>query len=187
MFSTIFGNVASAMSCSNINSDTFDDENEMHSIFSACFDVIVYDHKKLHSGMFSVHYFGSDDDDDKHTGSKIGKHEWTASNRHYEHRINWSAYKLKIHEHDDFELYEHDEEDDHKYQYHHGSKGHHGFKDHYVDKRWLKGRKWYRHDNDYQVCLPGHGGEVPAVPVPAAFWLFGSGLVALFMVIRRKG
>jgi hypothetical protein len=38
----------------------------------------------------------------------------------------------------------------------------------------------------YTLHLEGHVGEVAAIPVPAAVWLFGSGLVGLAAVARRK-
>jgi hypothetical protein len=31
-----------------------------------------------------------------------------------------------------------------------------------------------------------HDGDIAAVPIPAAFWLFGSGLIGLFGFVRRR-
>jgi hypothetical protein len=39
---------------------------------------------------------------------------------------------------------------------------------------------------DYGYAWAVHPGDVGAVPVPAAVWLFGSGLLGLFGVARRK-
>ena len=51
---------------------------------------------------------------------------------------------------------------------------------------FLNGSKftWYA-DSLYNV-LAVHSGDVSAVPVPAAVWLFGSGLLGLLGVARRK-
>jgi PEP-CTERM motif len=57
----------------------------------------------------------------------------------------------------------------------HGKKGHHGFEGRHGDKDWMK-----------DLHKPHHGGDLPEVPVPAALWLFGSGLIGLAAFSRRK-
>lgn len=39
---------------------------------------------------------------------------------------------------------------------------------------------------DYKYALAVHDGDIGAVPVPAAVWLFGSGLIGLIGFARRK-
>ena len=38
---------------------------------------------------------------------------------------------------------------------------------------------------DFHILVPGAGG-MPIIPIPAAVWLFGSGLIGLIGVARRK-
>ena len=40
--------------------------------------------------------------------------------------------------------------------------------------------------NEYKLYLVGTIGAASAVPVPAAVWLFGSGLISLVGFARRK-
>lgn len=51
--------------------------------------------------------------------------------------------------------------------------GHHGKRNHHFNK-------WFDHDSSF-YCE-----STPEVPVPAAVWLFGSGLIGLSVFARRK-
>ena len=70
---------------------------------------------------------------------------------------------------------------------------------HASNATWIFGPDWrYSWDNDPDFSFAGHGvymvrGEVlltregvPEVPIPAAIWLFGTGLIALLGFARRK-
>ena len=177
MLSTITSNMVNATSCSNIDLDKFDDENRRQSIYSACFDGTQKD-SSLDSGIFSDnhsgHHFDAEDYGYKYTGRQTGTHEEHSSGEHSEHSFDWSAYDLEKYEYDGLEMHHHDGEDEHENK--------HGSNEHNKDRHWDKDNYWHEYEHEYNKCM----ANVPAVPVPAAFWLFGSGLISLLMVLRRK-
>ena len=178
MLSTMFCNLASAMSCSDIDSVVFDNEAESSSIFSACLDSGSQrdGQKDRHS---SSHYFdsldGHDEDSHDHIILKHEDNEKSAKADMWEHGIEWSSY-LSGHDEfhidesdgddfDGFQMYDHENDEHHRYSHYHGGKD---------------GKKHHL-DISYQY----HNAEA-VVPVPAAIWLFGSGLYTLIIVSRRK-
>lgn len=164
MLSTTFGHVASATSCSNFDADEYEKKDaELHSIYSACLGLDITNEKqhKMTAEDFSDyhHYFRPYDDDHEDMGSNS------------EHRFDWSAYKLEHDKHDEHGMLDY-EDDDHHREY----EDHHGYRDNHGAKHWDEHEKHY--------CLPRDNEAV--VPVPAAFWMFCSGLFALLMASRRK-
>lgn len=77
--------------------------------------------------------------------------------------------------------------------------GHHGEGSNYFDDDW-KARDWKAHRDHFRCKASsarhsdgkhggdcGHGGmKPPEVPLPAAVWLFGSGLLGLVGIARRR-
>jgi len=192
----IVSNTASAASCSYMASACMDDDMKNDSEKSMYSDkhfdatiwtlltkiedllVKVKEHGKGHSS-----YWGDNDEYDKPEKDgkyakgdeskgdkyrKSGKHEndgrYGKGEKHGR-GDSWSAYLDKQ---DDFEGF--------WMNGGHDKKGHHGFEGRHGYKDWMKE---YSHKPHYDT-------DMPAVPVPAALWLFGSGLIGLAAFSRRK-
>lgn len=180
VLSTMFCNIASAVSCSEIDSGIFDNETELNLIYSACLDANAQNdsQKAMNSGdFFGISTWtllekvddggmdGSINLDVQSIGDVSGSFSFDSSIwDDYEEIVvvlkggktadgsKWSAYLLNQ---DVFE----------------------GF--------WIFGL-----GNKGQLKELSHltiyGSDSVVIPVPAALWLFASGLLTLFAMSRRK-
>lgn len=177
MLSLLYSNMADAVSCSSFDTNN-EYHTEYHKIFSVCYDGYQQNngHDEIHTAVNSDYHHSSYADDYERSGNANRHREKTSEHggdRHHDvsghyvkHDFDWSDYDLREHDHD---------EDDHFYGY----KDHHGSKDHYDEN--------YGHKHEYKCknCPPYKGGET-VVPVPAALWLFVSGLFGLLLTLRKK-
>jgi hypothetical protein len=147
--------------------DNHDDLHEM--IYKLCKLEHSNDYsadKEDHTGQESGDYSGSYSHDGyQQKDSEHSKSEYSSDND-----FDWSDY--------DLDKYVHDGDD------HYGHKNHDGDRDHgdYDDHEGHE--KWHEHDHEQKYC--GCKGDQSVVPVPAAVWLFASGLIGLLAVSRRK-
>lgn len=174
-FSAIYCNLAEATSCSNIDADGFEYKTEYPDVFSACLEAYQQDDidNTFSISEYSGHHSG--DDGGYHTGHST--HDDSNSYQHddsghdksgddFGHHINWHDYDLDRHDHDNSDHHSHSDYDD--FDKHDGHK--HEHENH--------------HEYEYHPPKGDVGGTV--VPVPAAIWLFISGLIGLLFTSRNK-
>ncbi len=178
VFVMVNSSTSGASTCSYMSSDCMghgmkdSGEKSMHSsnyFTDKVWDVLtkvedslakVDDHVKSGSSYWGAY--------DKHDSAGYGMKHDKSGNKNKKHG-NWLTYNFDKDDDDGMWMYGYSH-GQHGFKGHHGKKGHHNF------KKWWKKHVHHKH----------HDHKMPAIPVPAAAWLFGSGLIGLLAVSRRR-